>query len=125
MEAPSPEPFYTPVKSISCSYSSPILLQRYHANFHLLLSLTSPTTILGTCSIAIELSHHSRSSGAYQYQIVIFQALLALMNSLACRVFRILRLLKTGTSIDEDISTVAFRPFTQDETSPTQNSDLE
>ena len=56
--------------------------------------------------------------------MVIFGALLTLMNSLACRVFRILRLLKAempiGEDTDESISTVAFRHFAQDEMSRTQ-----
>ena len=67
----------------------------------------------------LETSHSLEHSISYQYQAVALIASLITMNSLACRVFRLLRQLKTGdrqaTRFRDVVSTLRFRQTTQRE----------
>ena len=49
----------------------------------------------------------------YQYLVVALMAGLIVMNSLACRVFRLLRHFKTEEGQSTALSTMAFRRYTQ------------
>ena len=70
--------------------------------------------LLATCLLVIEL-WHSKPLAVYQYQTLAHGVVLILMNSMTCRVFRIIRLLKaeeaSTSQIDDmvDISTLRFR----------------
>ena len=96
------------------------LLPSYHINLSPVLYLTSsPAALLWIGSLVIEFSNGSGSIGTNSYEIVACGAVLTLTNSLTCRVFRIVRLLKTDEmSIEVDISTIRFRPFVLEEASP-------
>ena len=82
---------------------------------------SSPSACLWTCSLVLQFSITSKSLELYQFQLVSYGTFLALTNSLACRVFRMVRLFReeevSTPSGDLNISTIAFSPFAQEETS--------
>lgn len=58
------------------------------------------------CILSIEFSDVLESSIAYQYQTAVLGAGLVLLNAMACRVFRLLRRLKTeGEETEHLVST--------------------
>ena len=75
----------------------------------------SPVVLLATCLLIIELWHDPKPLIVYQYQTLAHGTALVLMNSMTCRVFRIIRLLKaeeaSTSQIDDvvNISTLQFR----------------
>ena len=85
----------------------------------------SPSTCLWICSLVLQFSITSQSLELYQFQLLSYGTFLALTNSLACRVFRIVRLFGaqeiSSPSRNTNISTLSFAPYTQEEKS-TQGS---
>ena len=77
----------------------------------------SPIVCFHGVVLWLETSPDIEHSISYQYQALFIMAGLIVMNSLACRVFRLLRQLKAGdsqtTRFRDVVSTVRFRHTTQ------------
>lgn len=87
--------------------------------FHSLIQvgIHSPILCFYVVVLWLETSRSLERLASYQYQAAVLIASLVVMNSLACRVFRLLRQLNAEdgltTRFRDIVSTMRFRQFTQ------------
>ena len=97
-------------------FVSPYMFPRYFQSL-IQVAIHSPILCFHVVVLWLETSRSLERLVSYQYQATVLITSLIAMNSLACRVFRLLRQLKAGdsqtTRFRDVVSTVRFRHTTQ------------